>query len=83
MWSYIESGKQEGAKVLVGGERCRGKGYFVFPTGETSPAEFENRGLRCSAYSLGEVFVDVKQEMKIVSKQWRWFKLASADEDLC
>ncbi|KAF9649360.1 aldehyde dehydrogenase [Thelephora ganbajun] len=32
VWGYIESGKQEGAKVLVGGERRAGKGYFVDPT---------------------------------------------------
>ncbi len=29
---YIESGKQEGAKVLAGGEAGDGKGYFVKPT---------------------------------------------------
>jgi len=44
VWSYIESGKQEGAKIVVGGKRREGKGYFVDPT----------------------VFVDVKQDMKIV-----------------
>jgi len=32
VWSYIDSGKQEGAKILVGGERRAGKGYFVDPT---------------------------------------------------
>jgi len=32
VWGYIESGKQEGAKVLVGGERRTGRGYFVDPT---------------------------------------------------
>ncbi len=30
--SYIESGKQEGAKVVTGGERYGGEGYFVQPT---------------------------------------------------
>jgi acyl-CoA reductase-like NAD-dependent aldehyde dehydrogenase len=30
--SYIESGKKEGAKVLAGGEKGDGKGYFVKPT---------------------------------------------------
>ena len=29
---YIESGKQEGAKVVTGGERCGEKGYFIKPT---------------------------------------------------
>ena len=32
MLSYIESGKQEGAKVIAGGERGQGDGYFVRPT---------------------------------------------------
>uniref|UniRef100_A0A7S3PT89 Aldehyde dehydrogenase domain-containing protein n=1 Tax=Aplanochytrium stocchinoi TaxID=215587 RepID=A0A7S3PT89_9STRA len=30
--SYIESGKKEGAKVAVGGERHGDKGYFIQPT---------------------------------------------------
>ena len=29
---YIETGKQEGAKVITGGERCGDKGYFIKPT---------------------------------------------------
>ncbi|KAJ7699995.1 NAD-aldehyde dehydrogenase [Mycena rosella] len=32
VWSYIESGKQEGAKVAVGGTKRTGKGFFVDPT---------------------------------------------------
>jgi len=32
VWSYIESGKQEGAKVAVGGTKRPGKGFFVDPT---------------------------------------------------
>ncbi|TCD70492.1 aldehyde dehydrogenase (NAD(P)(+)) ald5 [Steccherinum ochraceum] len=32
IWSYIESGKQEGAKCILGGEKRSGKGYFVDPT---------------------------------------------------
>ena len=43
VWGYIELGKQEGAKVLVGGERRTGKGYFVDPTSKTSCAYFDNR----------------------------------------
>jgi aldehyde dehydrogenase (NAD+) len=30
--NYIESGKQEGAKVMLGGEKLSGGGYFVQPT---------------------------------------------------
>lgn len=30
--SYIDSGKQEGAKIVTGGERSGNKGYFVKPT---------------------------------------------------
>ncbi|KAG7660390.1 ALD5 [[Candida] subhashii] len=29
---YIELGKEQGATVVTGGERCAGKGYFVKPT---------------------------------------------------
>jgi aldehyde dehydrogenase (NAD+) len=29
---YIESGKQEGAKLITGGSRVGEKGYFVAPT---------------------------------------------------
>ena len=32
IWSYIESGKAEGAKLAVGGVKRPGKGYFVDPT---------------------------------------------------
>ncbi|KAJ7507709.1 aldehyde dehydrogenase domain-containing protein [Mycena galericulata] len=32
VWSYIESGKQEGAKVVLGGTKRPGKGFFVDPT---------------------------------------------------
>ncbi|KAH8106050.1 NAD-aldehyde dehydrogenase [Cristinia sonorae] len=32
IWSYIESGKQEGAKCILGGEKRAGKGYYVDPT---------------------------------------------------
>lgn len=30
--SYIESGKEQGAKLLTGGKGCDGKGFFVEPT---------------------------------------------------
>ncbi|KAJ7276293.1 NAD-aldehyde dehydrogenase [Mycena haematopus] len=32
IWAYIESGKQEGAKVTLGGTKRPGKGFFVDPT---------------------------------------------------
>ncbi|KAJ3530670.1 hypothetical protein NMY22_g8480 [Coprinellus aureogranulatus] len=32
VWGYIESGKAEGAHVLVGGEKRNTKGYYVDPT---------------------------------------------------
>ncbi|CAL1702137.1 unnamed protein product [Somion occarium] len=32
IWSYIDAGKQEGAKCVLGGEKRPGKGYFVDPT---------------------------------------------------
>jgi hypothetical protein len=36
VWGYIESGKSEGAKVVLGGEKRPGKGYFVDPTSQSS-----------------------------------------------
>lgn len=32
VWSYIESGKKEGATLVTGGVKYDGKGYFVNPT---------------------------------------------------
>ncbi|KAF8974222.1 aldehyde dehydrogenase domain-containing protein [Flammula alnicola] len=32
VWSYIEAGKEAGAKVVLGGEKRAGKGYWVDPT---------------------------------------------------
>ena len=32
VWGYIESGKAEGAQVLIGGEKRNSKGYYVDPT---------------------------------------------------
>ncbi|KAK7061644.1 aldehyde dehydrogenase [Favolaschia claudopus] len=32
IWNYIESGKQEGAKAVLGGNKRPGKGFFVDPT---------------------------------------------------
>lgn len=33
VWGYIEAGKQEGAKAVLGGVKRSGKGFFVDPTG--------------------------------------------------
>jgi aldehyde dehydrogenase (NAD+) len=41
VWSYIESGKKEGAKVIVGGEKRTTPGYWVDPT---SSSVFSQRG---------------------------------------
>lgn len=32
VWSYIESGKKEGARIIVGGERRTTPGYWVDAT---------------------------------------------------
>jgi len=32
VWGYIQAGKQEGAKPVIGGEERTGKGYFINPT---------------------------------------------------
>ena len=32
VWGYIESGKAQGAKVVLGGEKRTSKGYWVDPT---------------------------------------------------
>ncbi|GAB1519019.1 hypothetical protein RhiTH_002084 [Rhizoctonia solani] len=32
VWSYIEKGKSEGARVVTGAQKWEGKGYFVKPT---------------------------------------------------
>ncbi|KIM90700.1 hypothetical protein PILCRDRAFT_973 [Piloderma croceum F 1598] len=32
VYGYIESGKKEGAKVILGGEKRSGKGFFIDPT---------------------------------------------------
>ncbi|KAF8076295.1 aldehyde dehydrogenase domain-containing protein [Lyophyllum atratum] len=32
VWGYIEAGKQEGAKAILGGAKRPGKGFFVDPT---------------------------------------------------
>ncbi|CAE6471136.1 unnamed protein product [Rhizoctonia solani] len=32
VWSYIEKGRSEGARVVTGGQKWEGKGYFIRPT---------------------------------------------------
>jgi aldehyde dehydrogenase (NAD+) len=32
VWGFIETGKKEGAKVRLGGQKRTGKGFFVDPT---------------------------------------------------
>ena len=32
VWDYIETGKQEGAKLVMGGVKRSGKGFWVDPT---------------------------------------------------
>lgn len=32
VWRYIESGKAQGAKLALGGQKRPGKGFFVDPT---------------------------------------------------
>lgn len=36
VWAYIEAGKQEGAKPILGGVKRTGKGFFVDPTSRCS-----------------------------------------------
>jgi hypothetical protein len=32
VWSYIEAGKQEGAKLILGGVKRSGRGFYADPT---------------------------------------------------
>lgn len=34
VWNYIEAGKQEGAKPILGGVKRSGKGFYADPTSE-------------------------------------------------
>ena len=36
IFSYIDAGKQAGAKCILGGEKRPGKGYYVDPTSRRS-----------------------------------------------
>lgn len=35
VWGYIEAGKSEGAKAILGGQKRQGKGYWVDPTSKS------------------------------------------------
>ena len=48
IFSYIEAGKQAGAKCVLGGEKRAGKGYFVDPTSKPSSAKNGCFASRCT-----------------------------------
>ena len=64
IWSYIEAGKAEGAKLALGGVKRAGKGYFVDPTSKCALAQFRRSS---SILTCGLVFTDITPDMKIVS----------------
>lgn len=35
VWGYIEAGKQEGAKAVLGGVKRSGKGFYADPTSQS------------------------------------------------
>lgn len=50
VWSFIDAGKQEGAKVVLGGEKRSGKGYYCDPTSRQS--DFPSRVLLLISFSF-------------------------------
>lgn len=34
VWGFIQSGKDEGATVVSGGEQWNGQGFYIVPTGK-------------------------------------------------
>jgi hypothetical protein len=70
VWSYIESGKKEGAKVIVGGEKRTTPGYWVDAT--SMPALPVLPGTRSSNSLL--VFTDIRPDMKIVSVACKYIR---------
>ncbi|KAL9712626.1 hypothetical protein Ac2012v2_003863 [Leucoagaricus gongylophorus] len=60
VWNYIESGKKEGANVILGGVKRTGKGFYVDPTS----GNFSTCLLHGSDPS--SVFTDIRPDMKIV-----------------
>jgi aldehyde dehydrogenase (NAD+) len=63
VWGYIESGKQEGAKIILGGEKRNSKGYYVDPTSESPYSKFSSRVL----FLIASVFTNIRPDMKIVN----------------
>ena len=65
VWGYIEAGKAEGAKVVLGGEKRNTGGYWVDPTSRI--------GVLTAAIctEMKAVFADVKPSMKIVREEVR------------
>jgi len=61
IWSYIESGKVQGAKLVLGGQKRPGKGYFVDPTSERCSFQ----PVPVTAYAV-LVFTEITHDMKIV-----------------
>ena len=68
MWGYIESGKQEGAKIILGGVKRNSKGYYVDPTSKSPYLKFSSRVL----FLIASVFTDIRPNMKIVNTSF-WF----------
>jgi aldehyde dehydrogenase (NAD+) len=64
VWGYIESGKQEGAKAVLGGVKRPGKGFYADPTSE-SMYSLIAAGEHLS-YRLDAVFTEIRSDMKIV-----------------
>ena len=65
VWGYIESGKREGARVLIGGEKRKTPGYYVDATSAVNP--FRRIILYLTCFSAS-VFADIRPDMKIVRR---------------
>lgn len=63
VWRYIENGKDQGAKLALGGEKRPGKGFFVDPTSKCCSGRVSSVA-RVENYAT--VFTDIKQDMQIV-----------------
>ncbi|THH33752.1 hypothetical protein EUX98_g450 [Antrodiella citrinella] len=63
IWSYIDSGKQEGAKCILGGVKRSGKGYYVDPTSVRLLLIYA-----LTAYAM-TVFTEIRPDMKIVKDE--------------
>ena len=66
VWSYIESGRAEGAKIVLGGEKRQTNGYWVDPTSKKR----NFLPLYVTYIHLPNlVFTDVNPSMKIVREE--------------